>query len=185
MPQKRNPDGAELLRAKCARVTGDLVTLLGLQKGLPLGYNKDLQEDKATLFDAEDQLLAMLEVAEAMLSHLEPDAERMRAAVDDPSGYLLATEAADWLAQRGVPFREAHRAVGALVREAEARGAALERLPLDVFRAAHPRFDETVYAALTPEAAVARRTSAGGTAPRNVLREIARWERRLGMPRVP
>ncbi len=181
MPQKRNPDGAELLRAKCARVTGDLMTLLSLQKGLPLGYAKDLQEDKAALFDAEDQLLAMLRVATAMLEDLHPDVERMRAAVDDPTGFLLATEAADWLAKHGVPFREAHRAVGALVREAEERGVALEALPLEAFRAAHPRFDATVYEALTPEAAVAARSSVGGTAPENVAREIRRWERILGM----
>jgi argininosuccinate lyase len=103
----------------------------------------------------------------------------MRAAVDDPSGYLLATEAADWLAKRGVPFREAHRAVGALVQAAEERGVALEALPLDVFRQAHPRFDRTVYRALTPEAAVAARAAIGGTAPRNVARELARWEARL------
>jgi argininosuccinate lyase len=179
MPQKRNPDGAELLRAKCARVTGNLTTLLGLQKGLPLGYSKDLQEDKVALFDAEDALGEMLSVATAMLENLTPDPERMRAAVDDPSGYLLATEAADWLAKRGVPFREAHRAVGALVREAEERGAALEMLPIEAFRAAHPRFDETIYAALTAESAVAARSSIGGTAPRNVAAEIARWSRRL------
>ncbi|HVG93998.1 MAG TPA: argininosuccinate lyase, partial [Planctomycetota bacterium] len=181
MPQKRNPDGAELLRAKCARVTGDLMTILGLQKGLPLGYNKDLQEDKGSLFDAEDTLLEMLGVAEAMLSDLHPDTERMLAAVVDPGGYLLATEAADWLAKRGVPFREAHRAVGALVREAEARGAGLEMLPIEVFREAHARFDATVYEALTPEAAVAARRAVGGTAPKNVLRAVASWERRLGL----
>ena len=179
MPQKRNADGAELLRAKCARITGDLVTLLGLQKGLPLGYNKDLQESTAALFDAEDTLFAMLDIAAAMLSDLTFDRARMRAAVDEPSGYLLATEAADWLAKRGVPFREAHRAVGALVREAERRGVALEALPLDAFRAAHPRFDRTVFRALTPEAAVAARRAVGGTAPANVRREIAAWEKRL------
>ncbi len=186
MPQKRNPDGAELLRAKCARITGDLVTLLGIQKGLPLGYSKDLQEDKAALFDAEDTLLAMLAVAEAMLSDIRFDKARMRAAVVEPSGYMMATEAADWLAKKGVPFREAHRAVGALVREAEKRGVALESLPLDAFRAAHPRFDKTVYRSLTPEAAVAARSAIGGTAPKNVAREIARWEGllRLTPPRL-
>ncbi len=181
MPQKRNPDGAELLRAKCARVAGSLATLLSLQKGLPLGYSKDLQEDKAALFAAEDDLLAMLEVAEAMLSDVRFDRERMRAAVVEPAGFVLATEAADWLAQRGVPFREAHRAVGALVREAERSGKALEALPLSAFRAAHPRFDRTVFRALSPEAAVAARRAVGGTAPRNVLREIARWEEALGL----
>jgi argininosuccinate lyase len=115
-----------------------------------------------------------------MLSDLTFDRARMRAAVDEPSGYLLATEAADWLAKRGVPFREAHRAVGALVREAERRGVALEALPLEAFRAAHPRFDRTVFRALTPEAAVAARKAVGGTAPANVRREIAAWEKRLG-----
>jgi argininosuccinate lyase len=183
MPQKRNPDGAELLRAKASRVVGDLVTLLGIQRGLPLGYHKDLQEDKEALFDAEDTVVAMLDVAEAMLSDIRFDRARMRAAVVDPSGYMLATEAADWLAKKGVPFREAHRAVGALVREAERRGVALEALPLDAFRAAHPKFDRGVYRALTPEAAVAARKAVGGTAPRNVAREIARWESRLGMGR--
>ena len=180
MPQKRNADGAELLRAKCSRVTGDLVTVLGLQKGLPLGYNKDLQEASAALFDAEDTLFAMLDVAAAMLGDLRFDRARMRAAVVEPSGYLLATEAADWLARKGVPFREAHRAVGALVREAERRGVALEALPLDAFRAAHRRFDRSVFKALTPEAAVAARRAVGGTAPSNVRREILRWEKRLG-----
>jgi argininosuccinate lyase len=183
MPQKRNPDGAELLRAKCARITGDLVTLLGIQKGLPLGYSKDLQEDKAALFDAEDTLFAMLAVAEAMLSDIRFDRARMRAAVTDPSGYMMATEAADWLAKKGVPFREAHKAVGALVREAERLGVALEALPLDAFRATHPRFDRTVFRALTPEAAVAARSAVGGTAPKNVGREIARWEEALGLRR--
>jgi argininosuccinate lyase len=179
MPQKRNADGAELLRAKCARVTGDLVTILTVQKGLPLGYNKDLQESAAALFDAEDTLFAMLDVAAAMLSDLTFDRVRMRAAVTEPSGYLLATEAADWLAKRGVPFREAHRAVGALVREAERRGVALEALPLEAFRDAHPRFDRTVFRALTPEAAVAARKALGGTAPDNVRIAISVWERRL------
>jgi argininosuccinate lyase len=187
MPQKRNPDGAELLRAKCGRIVGALVTLLTIQKGLPLGYSKDLQEDKPALFDAEDALLAMLAVATAMLEDVRFDRARMRAAVAEASGYVLATEAADWLARTGVPFREAHRAVGALVREAERRGVALEALPLEAFRAAHARFDRGVYRALSPEAAVAARTALGGTAPANVARETARWEAALGLrpPRRP
>ncbi len=179
MPQKRNPDGAELLRAKAARVAGACARLFELPRGLPLGYHKDLQEDKPALFDAEDTLAAMLAVAEAMLGDVRFDAAAMRAAVDDPAGYLLATEAADWLARRGVPFRAAHEAVGALVREAERRGVALEALPLATFRAAHPAFDASVYRALTPEAAVAARRAVGGTAPRNVAREIRRWQRAL------
>jgi len=182
MPQKRNADGAELLRAKAARVASDVATLLSIQKGLPLGYHKDLQEDKDAVFDAEDALLDMLDVAEAMLKDLRFDRGRMRAAVTAREGYLLATEAADWLARRGVPFREAHRAVGALVREAERRAVALEALPLDAFRDAHPRFDAGVFRALTPEAAVAARRALGGTAPKNVAREVARWTRALSGP---
>jgi argininosuccinate lyase len=182
MPQKRNPDGAELLRARAARVAADLGALLEIQRALPLGYSKDLQEDKALLFGAEDHVATMLDVAAAMLGDLRFDRARMRAAVDDPAGYLLATEAADWLAKRGVPFREAHGAVGRLVREAERRGVALEALPLEVFRDAHPAFDRRVVAALTPEAAVAARRAVGGTAPANVRREIRRWERALRKP---
>ena len=179
MPQKRNPDGAELLRAKALRVTGALSLLLELQRGLPLGYSKDLQEDKPALFDAEDTLAGMLAVADAMLGDITFDAARMRAAVTEASGYLLATEAADWLVRRGRPFCEAHEAVGSLVRLAESRGVALEALPLEDFRAAHPAFDADVYAALTPEAAVAARRAVGGTAPANVAREVRRWRRVL------
>jgi len=179
MPQKRNPDGAELLRAKAARVASASARLLELQRGLPLGYHKDLQEDKPALFDAEDTLGEMLAVAEAMLGDVRFDRERMRAAVDDPSGYLLATEAADWLVRRGVSFRAAHEAVAALVREAERHGVALGALPLSSFRAAHPAFDAEVFKALTPEAAVAARRAVGGTAPANVARELSRWQREL------
>jgi argininosuccinate lyase len=183
MPQKRNPDGAELLRARAARVAADHAALLEIQRALPLGYAKDLQEDKALLFDAEDHVATMLAVAEAMLGDLTFDRARLRAAVDEPGGYLLATEAADWLARRGVPFRDAHAAVGRLVREAERRGVALERLPLEAFRAAHPAFTREVHRALTPEAAVAARTAVGGTAPANVRREIRRWQRLLASAR--
>jgi argininosuccinate lyase len=179
MPQKRNPDGAELLRAKAARVNGALLRLLELQRGLPLGYHKDLQEDKPALFDAEDTLSGMLAVADAMLCDVAFDREAMRAAVTDASGYMLATEAADWLVRRGVSFRAAHEAVGGLVRTAEARGVALEALELSDFRAAHAAFDKSVLAALTPEAAVKARSAVGGTAPRNVARQILRWEQRL------
>ena len=121
----------------------------------------------------------MLAVAAAMLRDLRFDRAAMRAAVEEPSGYLLATEAADWLVRRGVSFREAHHAVGQLVRTAESRGVALEALPLADFRAAHRAFDKTVYRALTPEAAVAARKAVGGTSPANVAREVRRWERAL------
>jgi argininosuccinate lyase len=179
MPQKRNPDGAELLRARAARVAAAHHALLEIQRGLPLGYSKDLQEDKVLVFEAEDHLATMLGVAQAMLGDITFDAARMRAAVDDPSGYLLATEAADYLAKKGVPFREAHGVVGRLVREAERLGVALEALPLEAFQAAHPAFDDGIRHALTPEAAVQARGALGGTSPANVRREIARWERLL------
>ena len=179
MPQKRNADGAELLRAKAARVTGALHRLLELQRGLSLGYHKDLQEDKPALYEATDTLEQMLAVAGAMLRDIRFDTARMRAAVDDPRGYLLATEAADWLVRGGVPFREAHEAVGKLVSAAEGRGVALEALPLAVFTAAHAAFDESVFEALSPEAAVAARGATGGTAPDNVARQLAAWRQRL------
>ena len=179
MPQKRNPDGAELLRAKAARVTSAMQRLYELPRGLPLGYHKDLQEDKAALFEAEDELGAMLAVAAAMLRDLSFDHDRMRAAVEDASGYLLATEAADWLVQQGVPFREAHEAVGALVSTAEAAGVALEALPDDALRAAHPLFDERLRAVLDVDAAVAARRAPGGTAPENVRAACAAWREAL------
>ncbi len=183
MPQKRNPDGAELLRALAVRCMGALGALLEIQRGLPLGYHKDLQEDKVALFGSEDALAKMLDVAEAMLGDVRFDGAAMRRALDEPSGYLLATEAADFLVRRGVSFREAHEAVGRLVREAEARGAALSELPFEVFAAAHAAFDARIFEALTAEAAVAGRRATGGTSPANVRRQIARWTRRLAAAR--
>jgi argininosuccinate lyase len=180
MPQKRNPDGAELLRAKAARVSGALQRLLEVQRGLPLGYFKDLQEDKTALFEAEDALEEMLDVAEAMLGDVTFDAARMRAAAEDPQGHVLATEAADFLVRRGVPFREAHAAVGALVREAEARGVGLQDLPPEVFRRAHRRFDASVLRVLSVDGALRARRAYGGPSPANVRRQIARWGRKLG-----
>jgi argininosuccinate lyase len=180
MPQKRNPDGAELLRAKAVRVQGALAALLEIQRGLPLGYSKDLQEDKRFLFEAEDEVAAMLDVARVMVERVVFDPERMRAAAAAPEGAVLATDAADALVLRGVPFREAHAAVGRLVREAQRRAVALEDLPPSVFRAAHPLLDERVRRGLTLEASVGARRAAGGTAPTNVRREIRRWRSRLG-----
>ena len=181
MPQKRNPDGAELLRGKATRVTSALHRVLEIQRGLPMGYFKDLQEDKAALFDAEDTVLEMLGVASAMMRSIAFDRVRMAAAVAEPSGYLMATEAADFLVSRGVSFREAHEAVGALVRTAESRGIALKRLSLKTFTEAHPKFDADVFAALDPMSAVKGRRAVGGPAPANVRREIKRWRRQLSL----
>jgi argininosuccinate lyase len=180
MPQKRNPDGAELLRGKATRVTGAAARLYEIQRGLPLGYFKDLQEDKSALFEAEDALTEMLEVAVAMFGDLSFDRARMRAAVEDPKGYLLATEAADFLVRQGVPFREAHHAVGRLVSEAEGAGVGLADLPLASFQAAHRRFDAGVFQVLHPDGAVKSRRVVGGPSPANVRREVRRWQTRLG-----
>ena len=136
MPQKRNPDVAELARGKSARVIGNLVQSLTLLKGLPLSYNRDLQEDKEPLFDTVDTLLASLTVVAAMLPELRFDAERGRAAA--VADYALATDLADHLAKRGVPFREAHRAVGELVAMLEREERELASLTLEELRAAHP-----------------------------------------------
>ncbi len=180
MPQKRNPDGAELLRAAATRVTAALQRLFEIQRALPLGYAKDLQEDKRAVFEAEDTLYEMLDVAAAMLGDMHFDAARMHAAVDDPAGFLLATEIADWLVARGVPFRGAHEAVGKLVREAERRDVALTELPTSVLRAAHEELTDDVRKVLTPEAAVRGRRALGGTAPANVKRRVRAWRKRLG-----
>jgi len=179
MPQKRNPDGAELLRAKAARVTSAMQRLFELPRGLPLGYHKDLQEDKAALFEAEDTLHQMLAVATAMLDDLQFDVERLRAAAEDATSYLLATEAADWLVQQGVPFREAHEAVGRLVSAAEARGVGLDALSPAELAAAHPRFDGRLAQVLSVDAAIAARRAVGGTSAENVLAACAAWEARL------
>jgi len=180
MPQKRNPDGAELLRAKATRVTSALGRLFEVQRGLPMGYFKDLQEDKTALFEAEDATEEMLEVAGAMLGDITFDEARMRAAVEDPSGYLLATEAADFLVRQGVPFRAAHEAVGRLVREAEAAGVGLAALPMARFRAAHAKFDAGVLKVLSADGAVRARRVIGGPSPANVRRQLVRWRRKLG-----
>lgn len=182
MPQKRNPDGAELLRALAVRVHAAWLRVQELQRGLPLGYSKDLQEDKPALFDAEDALAGMLDAAEAMLGDLTFDGARMQAALKDPAGFLLATEAADHLVRKGVPFRAAHEAVGRLVRRCEATGRGLGDLNLAELRAAHPAFGPEVRRALTVEGALAARRAVGGTAPANVRREIRRWARRLETP---
>ena len=180
MPQKRNPDGAELLRAKATRVTSALGRLFEVQRGLPLGYHKDLQEDKVALFDAEDAVEEMLEVAHAMLGDVTFDAARMRAAAEDPRGYLLATEAADYLVRQGVPFREAHEAVGALIRAAEAQGLGLGELALEEFRRAHRRFDADVFQVLNADGAVRAHKVFGGPSPGGVRRQLVRWRRILG-----
>ncbi|MSO71316.1 MAG: argininosuccinate lyase [Alphaproteobacteria bacterium] len=167
MPQKRNPDAAELARAKVGRIVGALTSLLIVLKGLPLAYAKDLQEDKEPLFDAADSLSLALAAMEGMIRDLRPNAERMRAAAE--AGYSTATDLADWLVRRlSLPFRRAHEVTGKIVRLAEAKGCALADLPLDALRAIEPGIDRAVYDSLGIDSSVASRRSEGGTAPERV-----------------
>ncbi len=162
MPQKKNPDMAELARGKTGRVVGDLVNLLVMLKGLPLAYNRDMQEDKAPVFDAFDTVDDTLDVLTGCVATARFAPEQMRAALRD--GFLDATELADWLAARGVPFRDAHHVVGRLVGIAHAAGKVLAELPLETLRAEHEAFDASVFEALDMEAAVERRDLPGGPA---------------------
>jgi argininosuccinate lyase len=172
MPNKRNPDAAELVRGHSARIVGDLVALLVLLKGLPLAYAKDLQDDKAPLFDAHDLLELSLAAMAGMITDLEFVPERMRAVA--AAGHATATDLADWLAsEANVPFREAHHIAGRAVAAAEAAGTALDELGLDALKAVDPRIDERVLPRLSVEASVAARRSAGGTAPERVREAIA------------
>ncbi len=172
MPNKRNPDAAELVRGHSARIVGDLVALLVLLKGLPLAYAKDLQDDKPPLFDAHDLLELSLAAMAGMISDLEFVPERMRAVA--AAGHATATDLADWLvAEANVPFREAHHISGRAVAAAEAAGKALDQLSIDELRAIDPRIDERVLTRLSVEASVASRRSAGGTAPERVREAIA------------
>jgi argininosuccinate lyase len=178
MPQKMNPDLAELIRGKSGRVIGSWVALVTVVKGLPLAYNKDLQETQEPLYDAVETVLACLQIARGMIESLEFDTARMRAAIS--AGHLVATELADYLVTKGVPFREAHDIAGHLVRVASERGVELAALDLDTLRAAHAAFDSDVASWLDPARAVDRRDVVGGPARDRVLAEIDRIERELG-----
>ncbi len=172
MPNKRNPDAAELVRGHSARIVGDLVALLVLLKGLPLAYAKDLQDDKPPLFDAHDLLELSLAAMAGMMADLEFVPERMRAIA--AAGHATATDLADWLvSQAGVPFREAHHISGRAVATAEAAGKSLDELTLDELRAVDARIDERALPHLSVEASVAARRSAGGTAPERVREAVA------------
>jgi len=182
MPQKKNPDVSELTRGKSARVLGNLVQALALLKGLPLTYNRDLQEDKEPLFDTVDTLLASLAVTTAMLPTLAFDRERGRAAA--VANFALATDVADYLAKRGVPFREAHGIVGRLVARAEATGKALDELSLDEYQALSPAFEADVLA-ISVDSALAARSALGGTAPATVTAQRQHARARLAAEQPP
>jgi argininosuccinate lyase len=181
MPQKKNPDAWELIRGKTGRIIGGLVSLMTTLKGLPSSYQRDLQEDKEPIFDAHDQALAMTRIASAAFAATRFREARLLEAVADPA--LVATEAADYLVLRGVPFRKAHEAVGKLVREAERRNKSLRDLPLAVFREHAPEFDADVTAALSYESALARRNVPGGTAPAAVRSALDKFNARLAHAR--
>jgi argininosuccinate lyase len=178
MPQKKNPDACELLRGKAARLQGNLQTLFTLIKGLPLTYNRDLQEDKPPVFDSFDQLTLSLEVVAGVFAGLKVNDLRCAAAVADPM--LLATDLADHLVERGVAFRKAHRAVGAVVRLAERQGTPLGRLTLAQVRSVHEAFGSDWTKVFDLRRAMARRSGTGMPGPSPLRRQFARWRRVLG-----
>ena len=176
MPQKRNPDVFELARGSGARLIGDLVSLLGTIKGLPSGYSKDLQDDKRALFNAVDLLMLVLPAMAGAIAELRFDRVRMRAAV---SSAMMATDLADYLVKKGVTFRDAHGAVGSLVRQAEETGIELDALPTERFTAAHALFGDDARDALGADASLAARDIAGGTGPNAVAAQLVAARARL------
>ena len=177
MPQKKNPDSCELLRGKSARLQGNLHTLLTLAKGLPLTYNRDLQEDKPPVFDSLDQALLCTQVLAGTVAGMKVRAAKCAAAVADPA--LLATDLADHLVRRGVAFRDAHHAVGAVVRVAEKKGVPLNRLSNADVLAVHPAFGRDWAEVFDLRRALARREGTGMPGPRQVARQFARWRKEL------
>jgi argininosuccinate lyase len=178
MPQKKNPDSCELLRGKSARLQGNLHTLLTLTKGLPLTYNRDLQEDKVPVFDSFDQASLCAEVLEATLAGLTFNRDRCAAAVADPA--LLATDLADYLVARGAPFREAHHAVGAAVALAEGKGCTITELTTKELAAIHPAFGADWSKVFDLGRALGARTGTGMPGPKQIARQLARWKKILG-----
>ena len=180
MPQKKNPDAAELVRGHAGRIIGSLTSLMITMKGLPLAYSKDMQDDKPPVFEAAGLLTLCLAAMEGMISGATFRTSRMRAAAE--LGYATATDLADWLVRKAnVPFREAHHITGAAVKAAEAKGVALDQLSLGELQAIDARIDQGVFAALSVEASVAARASYGGTAPVEVRARVAEARARLGM----
>lgn len=178
MPQKKNPDAAELVRGKIGRVNGSLIGLLTVMKGLPLTYSKDMQEDKEGVFDAAETLELCLAAMAGMISDMTINADAMKSAAG--SGYSTATDLADWLVREaGMPFRDAHHVTGAAVALAESQNKELAELSLEQFQGINADITDGIYDVLTVEASVASRTSFGGTAPENVRNQIEYWKNRL------
>jgi argininosuccinate lyase len=177
MPQKKNPDVAELTRGKAGRVFGNLVALLTLLKGLPMTYNRDLQEDKERLFDSVDTTRATLRLFAAMLDQTSVNAAACAAAAADPA--LLATDLAEHLVRKGVPFRHAHHLVGRVVALAEKEGTPLSRLPLAALQSIDPAFDASALDVFDLKKALARRTLPGAPGTKEVERQLQRWQKAL------
>jgi argininosuccinate lyase len=178
MPQKRNPDAAELVRAKTGRIIGALQALLIVMKGLPLAYQKDMQEDKEGAMDALSALMLSLAAMTGMVRDMLPDTARMRQAADE--GYATATDLADWLVSAlKMPFREAHHVTGRVVAKAASDKIPLHQVPLHEMQAIEPRIGKEVLVVLSAENSVKSRDSYGGTAPKNVRREANRWLKAL------
>ena len=179
MPQKKNPDAAELIRAKIGRIFGANVALMTVMKGLPLAYSKDMQEDKEQVFDAADNWMLALAAMDGMVRDMSANVSNLEAAAG--SGFSTATDLADWLVRAlNMPFRDAHHVTGALVALAESRGCDLPELSLDDMRGVHTNITEDVFSVLGVHNSVASRTSYGGTAPSQVRAQIARWKEILG-----
>ncbi|MDP2409742.1 MAG: argininosuccinate lyase [Pseudolabrys sp.] len=179
MPQKRNPDAAELVRAKAGRIIGALSALLIVMKGLPLAYAKDMQEDKEGVMDALSALSLSIAAMAGMVADLEPDTRRMHQAAGE--GYATATDLADWLVQAlKIPFREAHHITGRIVGKAADEGVALDALPLAAMQAIEPRITKDVFSVLSVERSVKSRACYGGTAPKNVRSQAQKWLKKLG-----
>jgi argininosuccinate lyase len=180
MPQKKNPDAAELVRGHAGRISGCLVSLMMTMKGLPLAYSKDMQDDKPPVFEAASLLALSIAAMTGMVAETKFRTDRMRGAAE--LGFATATDLADWLVREGdIPFREAHHITGAAVKLAEGRGVALDQLPLDDLKAIDSRIDERVFKALSVEASVAARKSHGGTAPDQVRLRVAQARAALGL----
>jgi len=183
MPQKRNPDAAELVRAKAGRIIGALNALLIVMKGLPLAYAKDMQEDKEGVMDALAALSLSIAAMTGMVRDLAPDAARMKKAAGE--GYATATDLADWLVRElKMPFRDAHHVTGKIVAKAADQNVPLSRLPLEAMREIEPRITDGVFKVLSVTRSVNSRTSYGGTAPKNVRAQAKRWQRKLEKERA-
>jgi argininosuccinate lyase len=178
MPQKRNPDMAELIRGKTGRVYGNLVTILTIMKGLPFSYNRDMQEDKEPMFDTVDTAKACLEVLSEMLNTIEFKHDNMKKALNE--GFITATDVADYLSRKGLPFRQSHEVTGEIVGYAEEKGRELLNLHISEFQKFSKLFEEDLYDFITLDGSIESRKSYGGTAKKNVVKMIKLAKKEIG-----